>query len=220
MSSWWLQMPWCHLSVQSPAATMLTQLWSQCFLNDITQLISSYTTVKQTVGFRDIGKLAARWYYCSWWVCFLMEIVEDKQIAWLENLRNYFNFKFNFLWNYGVITNINTLNSSPPCAANMHQYIRWALVKIMACCRFGTKSLSKPMPFDCQYGPVTVIVPASGHQVRCMPWVQMGTFNKEIGFLCWLKFFALNIFCGEYLQSSLHFMLQIWWKPLLWKMCQ
>ena len=46
-----------------------------------------------------------------------------------------------------------------------------------------------------------MIVPASGHQVRCIPWVQMGTFNKEIGFLCGLKFFALNIFCGEYLQS-------------------
>ena len=47
-----------------------------------------------------------------------------------------------------------------------------------------------------------MIVPASDHQVRCIPWVQMGTFNKEIGFLCGLKFFALNIFCGEYLQSS------------------
>ena len=51
-----------------------------------------------------------------------------------------------------------------------------------------------------EYGPVTMIVLASGHQVRCIPWVQMGTFNKEIGFLCGLKFFALNIFCGEYLQ--------------------
>ena len=26
-----------------------------------------------------------------------------------------------------------------------------------------------------------MIVPASSHQVRCIPWVQMGTFNKEIG---------------------------------------
>ena len=69
---------------------------------------------------------------------------------------------------------------------------------------------------DVEYGPVTMIVPASGHQVRCIPWVQMCTFNKEIGFLCGLKSFALNIFCGEYLQSSLHLMLQIWWKPLLW----
>ena len=55
-----------------------------------------------------------------------------------------------------------------------------------------------------EYGPVTMTVPASGHQVRCIPWVQMGTFNIEIGFLCGLKFFALNIFYGEYLQSSLH----------------
>ena len=50
-----------------------------------------------------------------------------------------------------------------------------------------------------------MIVPASGHQVRCIPWVQTGTFNKEIGFLSGLKFFALNIFCGEYLQSSLYY---------------
>ena len=71
-----------------------------------------------------------------------------------------------------------------------------------------------------QYGPVTMIVPASRHQVRCIPWVQMGAFNKEIGFLCGLKFFALNIFGGEYLQSSLQLMLQIWWKLLLWKMGQ
>ena len=47
-----------------------------------------------------------------------------------------------------------------------------------------------------QYGPVTMIVPASDHQVRSRPWVQRGTFNREIGFLCWLKFFVLNIFCG------------------------
>ena len=33
-----------------------------------------------------------------------------------------------------------------------------------------------------KFGLVTMIVPASGHQVRCIPWVQMGTFNKEIGF--------------------------------------
>ena len=33
-------------------------------------------------------------------------------------------------------------------------------------------------------------VPASGHQVRCIPWVRMGTFNKEIGF---------KILCIEYI---------------------
>ena len=41
-----------------------------------------------------------------------------------------------------------------------------------------------------------MIVPASGHQVRCIPWVQMGTFNKEIGFECGLKFFELIILWG------------------------
>ena len=38
-----------------------------------------------------------------------------------------------------------------------------------------------------EYGPVTMIVLASGHQVRCIPWVQMGIFNKKISFLCGLK---------------------------------
>ena len=39
-----------------------------------------------------------------------------------------------------------------------------------------------------------MIVPVSGHQVRCIPWVQMGTFNKEIGFFMWIK-----ILCIEYI---------------------
>ena len=40
-----------------------------------------------------------------------------------------------------------------------------------------------------------MIVPASGHQVRSIPWVQMGTFNKEIGFLCGLKSAWRSSFC-------------------------
>ena len=76
-------------------------------------------------------------------------------------------------------------------------------------CHIPSHYLNKLLNYQ-QYGPVTMIAPASGHQVRCIPWVQMGTFNKEIGFLCRLKFFALNIFREEYLQSSLHLMLQIW----------
>ena len=40
-----------------------------------------------------------------------------------------------------------------------------------------------------------MIVPASGHQVRCIPWVQMGTFNKEIaGLIMWIE-----ILCIEYI---------------------
>ena len=52
----------------------------------------------------------------------------------------------------------------------------------------------------------SMIVPASGHQVRCIPWVQMGTFNKEIGFLCGLKICALNIFGGNTYNQ-----VYIWW---------
>ena len=39
-----------------------------------------------------------------------------------------------------------------------------------------------------------MIVPASGQQVRCIPWVQMGTFNIEIDFFMWIK-----ILCIEYI---------------------
>ena len=85
-------------------------------------------------------------------------------------------------------------------------------------CLSWVQSMMHALPL--QYGPLTMILPASGHQVRCIPWLPMGTLNKEMGFLCGFKFFALNVFCGEYPQSSLHLMLQIWWKPLLWKMCQ
>ena len=42
-----------------------------------------------------------------------------------------------------------------------------------------------------------MIVPASGHQVRCIPWVQMGTFNKEIGFLCGLNSLHWIYFVGN-----------------------
>ena len=39
-----------------------------------------------------------------------------------------------------------------------------------------------------------MIVLASRHQVRCIPWVQMGTFNKEIELFMWIK-----ILCIEYI---------------------
>ena len=37
------------------------------------------------------------------------------------------------------------INSSPPSAASMRQWIDWALLQIMAWRLFGTKQLSKPM---------------------------------------------------------------------------
>ena len=41
-----------------------------------------------------------------------------------------------------------------------------------------------------------MIVPASGHQVRCIPWVQMGTFNKD-WLLMWIRILCIeNIWWG------------------------
>ena len=60
-----------------------------------------------------------------------------------------------------------------------------------------------------QYDPVTMVELATSHQVRCNHWEQVAIFNEGIGFLCGLKFFALNVFCEEYLQPSLCLMLQI-----------
>ena len=97
------------------------------------------------------------------------------------------------------------------CAIWVHIYIHITSLKYILKNVISSDNVLLP---DC-----TKQSPASGHQVRCLPWVKNGTFNKEIRFLCGLKFFALNIL-GEYLQSSLHLMLQIWWKALLWKMCQ
>ena len=42
------------------------------------------------------------------------------------------------------------VNSLAPSAAYMHQWMKSALVQIMACCLYGTKPLSKPMLGYCQ----------------------------------------------------------------------
>ena len=53
--------------------------------------------------------------------------------------RNHATTQLHFLWK------VLQLNSSPPSAAYMCQWIRPALVQIMACCLFGSKPLSKLM---------------------------------------------------------------------------
>ena len=46
-----------------------------------------------------------------------------------------------------------SFNSSPPCAAYMHQWLGSALVQIMACHLFSAKPLSKPMLGYCELEP-------------------------------------------------------------------
>ena len=55
--------------------------------------------------------------------------------------------------NYGVFQILMLFNSSPPSAAYMRQWIRSALVQIMACRLFGAKPLSKLMLGYRQFDP-------------------------------------------------------------------
>ena len=52
-----------------------------------------------------------------------------------------------------LVPEIDELTHPPSSAAYMHQGIRSALVKVMACHLFGTKPLSKPMLGYCQLDP-------------------------------------------------------------------
>ena len=67
---------------------------------------------------------------------------------------------------------------------------------------------------------MTMVLFATGHKVRCILWVQVAIFNKEVGLLCGLKFFALNIFCEEHLQPKTMFDVVNMQKNELSKMCQ
>ena len=68
-----------------------------------------------------------------------------------------FNIYWISLWTYNAfISRVHgallkySINSSPPNAAHMRQWIASALVQIMACRLFGAKPLSKPMLGYCQ----------------------------------------------------------------------
>ena len=56
-------------------------------------------------------------------------------------------------WNFCASPCHQCVNSSPPGAANMRQWIRSKLFQIMACHLFGAKPLSKPMLGYCQLNP-------------------------------------------------------------------
>ena len=52
-----------------------------------------------------------------------------------------------------IMSQTQSVNSSPPSAAYKHQCIGSALVQIMACHPFGAKPLSKPVLSHCQLDP-------------------------------------------------------------------
>ena len=94
------------------------------------------------------------------WTCTDMLWIE----AWGKNITE-IRIKYNchpwkLIWisipNLDLVSDLNkviTINSSPPSAGYMRQWIGSALVKIMACHLFATKPLSKPMLRYCQLDP-------------------------------------------------------------------
>ena len=54
---------------------------------------------------------------------------------------------------FTILVQPHCVNSSPPSATNMRQWIGSALVQMMAWCLFGAKPLSKPMLGYCQLDP-------------------------------------------------------------------
>ena len=69
----------------------------------------------------------------------------------MSEVRTLLDFrKQTFLKSCSLVLELELVNSSPPSATYMHQWTRSALFQIMACCLFGAKPLSKPMPPYCQ----------------------------------------------------------------------
>ena len=67
----------------------------------------------------------------------------------LSNMYNHFH-----LYQTGLAINLRWVNSSPPSAAFMCQWIWLALIQIMACCLFGTKPLVKTNAGLLSIGPL------------------------------------------------------------------
>ena len=91
------------------------------------------TAEVQTVLFRCTFDSSLTFYARALFIC---DCYWSKNIAyWIENHEN------------------NTFSLISPSAAYMRQWIGSTLVRIMACCLFGVKPLSKPMLSYCQVDP-------------------------------------------------------------------
>ena len=83
------------------------------------------------------------WHHdCSWFsvsCCFILSLEALESWPMVVKIQMW-KFHQNLLLGY-----VTEFNSSPLSAIYMHQWIMWALVQIMACRLFSTKSLSKPI---------------------------------------------------------------------------
>ena len=108
-------------------------------------------------GFNLISKIAtiSHWFQCPFWMVLCDQRIQAWNNQWpkklwkiyikyceISQLSDY-NGQVHVFCTYWVY--IQRVNSSPPSAQYMCQWIRSLLVQIMACRLFGTKPLSKPM---------------------------------------------------------------------------
>ena len=85
-------------------------------------------------------------------------VIKRNEVQWNWNLNTIIFIQQNVFQNVAwklaaILFRSQCVNSSPPCAAYMRQWVGSALVQIMACHLFGAKPLSKPMPWYCQFDP-------------------------------------------------------------------
>ena len=127
-------------------------VWKLLFWNysHFSQVPISWLKLKKTIclyGYLIIlylGRLTGRWTERE---------IEPKQMSTTFQITPHIFNMMGDLKQREPLANIWNLNSSPPIVTYMRQWIRSALLQIMACHLFGAKPLSEPMLGYCQLDP-------------------------------------------------------------------
>ena len=128
--------------------------WPQWYLKlPLTQLFVQHLIRASIWSTKKTSKLCTTGSFMEW-------IHQWFSSQWLRNAQNCFHATTSswsmqlhqaICWFDDATTCV--INSTPPNAAYMYQWIGSTLVQIMACCLFGTKPLSKQMLGYCELDP-------------------------------------------------------------------
>ena len=125
-------------------------------LGDLDGLLKMQSLILQALTLSIIGLHSIRHVVLKIW-CVLGQDLHAPDIwAWTYELALMWSpvlFHWLVACSGLVILLIGSINSSPPGAAYMHQWIWWAVVQIMAHRLFGAEPLSKPVLGYCQLDP-------------------------------------------------------------------
>ena len=100
-----------------------------------------------TIIFRSLGHITSTYFMTL--TFFLLRVIQYSP--------NYAVYYISYIQNNPMPCNTMSINSFPPSAAYIREWIRSALVQIMVCRLFGTKPLSKPVLGCCQLHPMEQI---------------------------------------------------------------